>query len=76
MVVGSVVKLDRSSAKFVSVVGYTDTRVELDKRIKTTDDRYGAALSIMASKLAYEYQPFAQSVVTDHWKVIFRKSHH
>ncbi|XP_058221076.1 triacylglycerol lipase OBL1-like [Rhododendron vialii] len=66
---GSVVKLDKSSAKFVSVLGYVDTRVELDKNIKTADDRYGAALSIMASKLAYEYQPFAQSVVTDHWKM-------
>ncbi|XP_058217253.1 triacylglycerol lipase OBL1-like [Rhododendron vialii] len=75
---GSVVKPDRSSvgvytvriAKFVSVLGcIIGTRVELDKNIETTDNRYGAALSIMASKLAYEHQAFGQSVIIDHWKM-------
>ncbi|KAH7848876.1 hypothetical protein Vadar_009607 [Vaccinium darrowii] len=62
---GSVVKPDKSSAKFVSVLGCIDTRVQLDKSIKTTDNRYCATLSIMASKLAYKYQAFAQAVITD-----------
>ncbi|KAF7140890.1 hypothetical protein RHSIM_Rhsim06G0051100 [Rhododendron simsii] len=67
---GAVVKPDKSSAKFVSVLGcIIGTRVELDKNIETTDDRSGAALSIMASKLAYEHQAFGRSVIIGHWKM-------
>lgn len=68
---GSVVTPDKKSGEFVSVLGYIDTRVELDKSIKSSTDynRYGAALSIMASKLAYEYPAFAKNVIAKHWKM-------
>ena len=68
--VGSMVKPDKSSATFSSVVGNLDKRLELDKSINTGDSRYGASLSIMASTLSYENEAFVQNVVTDHWKVI------
>ena len=74
--VGSVVKPDKSSATFASVVGNLDKRVELEKNMNTSDSRYEASLSIMASKLSYENEAFVQDVVADHWKVNYQQAHH
>ncbi|XP_027091176.1 triacylglycerol lipase OBL1-like [Coffea arabica] len=68
---GKVVTPDRSAATFRSIVANLDTRVDLDGRIKANDERYGAALSIMAAKLAYENEAFSRTVVTDHWQMEF-----
>ncbi|GMP44055.1 hypothetical protein CsSME_00013159 [Camellia sinensis var. sinensis] len=70
---GSVVKPPgRSSATFTSVLANLDARVELDKSITTNESsKYGASLSIMASKLSYENEAFVQTIVTDHWKMEF-----
>ncbi|GFY86854.1 alpha/beta-Hydrolases superfamily protein [Actinidia rufa] len=68
---GSMVKPDKSSATFASVVGNLDKRVELEKNMNTSDSRYEASLSIMASKLSYENEAFVQDVVADHWKMEF-----
>lgn len=61
---------DRLSARFRSFVGNLDKRVELDSSIGMGNSRYSAALSMMAAKLSYENEAFAQSVIADHWKVI------
>ncbi|TXG52423.1 hypothetical protein EZV62_021592 [Acer yangbiense] len=67
---GKVVKPDRSSEKFMSVVGFTDKRVELDRKIKPINKRkYYTSLSLMAAKISYENQAFIKSIVKDHWKV-------
>ena len=71
LIAGKVVTPDRSAATFRSIVANLDTRVDLDGRIKANDERYGAALSIMAAKLAYENEAFSRTVVTDHWQVIY-----
>ncbi|KAL0017406.1 hypothetical protein SO802_004475 [Lithocarpus litseifolius] len=62
---------DRLSAKFTSVVGNLDPRVELDKSIKYGNTKYNAFLSIMASKLSYENEEFAKTIVNDHWNMKF-----
>ncbi|KAL7262154.1 hypothetical protein ACSBR1_000515 [Camellia fascicularis] len=73
LVKGSVVMPpDRSAATFTSVLANLDTRVELDKSITTNESsKYGASLSMMASKLSYENEAFVQTIVTDHWKMEF-----
>lgn len=60
---------ERSSAAFLSVVGITDTRVDLDKTIKENDAKYKGFLSMMASKLAYENEEFVSNAVRNHWDV-------
>lgn len=60
---------DPQSATYRSVVGHLDVRLDLDKLIKHGDGRYNAALSMMASKLAYENQAFVHRTVKDHWNV-------
>ena len=62
--------MDRSSAKFTSVVGNIDKRVELDKNIRPGNPKYNASLAMMASKLAYENEAFGQATVEDQWRVI------
>ncbi|KAI3997829.1 hypothetical protein MKX01_036299 [Papaver californicum] len=68
---GKLVIPDRSSANFKSLYGTLDTRVELDKNIKSGDSRYHGALSAMASKLAYEYEGLVKDSVTIKWKMEF-----
>lgn len=43
----------------------------MDKKIKPSDDKYHAALSIMAAKLAYENELCIKSIVKNNWKVKF-----
>ncbi|KAG4962468.1 hypothetical protein JHK82_039157 [Glycine max] len=66
---------ERSSAAFLSVVGITDTRVDLDKTIKENDTKYKGFLSMMASKLAYENEEFVSNAVQNHWDMEFLGSH-
>ncbi|KAI3500448.1 hypothetical protein L1887_36269 [Cichorium endivia] len=63
--------LSRESANFSSVVGLTDTRLELDDEISPEDPRYNCALAIMAAKTAYENEARVQKIVQDHWKMNF-----
>ena len=60
---------NRLSAKFTSVVGNLDPRVELDKSIRYGNTKYNVFLSIMASKLSYENEEFAKIIINDHWNV-------
>lgn len=60
---------DKTKSTYRSAIGLIDTRVDLDKKIKTGDSRYNAALSIMAAKLAYENEASIETIVTHHWKV-------
>ena len=53
----------------MSFLGHSDIRLDLDKDIKLEDARYYPALSIMASKLAYENEAFIKSAVTNRWEV-------
>ncbi|XP_060970445.1 triacylglycerol lipase OBL1-like [Cannabis sativa] len=68
---GKVVIPERGSASFKSVIANLEWRVRLDPSIKHGDPRYNAALSIMASKISYENQPFIQNVLTHNWKMEF-----
>lgn len=60
---------DSHSAEFSSMIGLVDSRRELDSKILAGDERYYAALSIMASKLSYENNKHIENVVNNHWKV-------
>ncbi|XVE55881.1 hypothetical protein DITRI_Ditri03aG0192700 [Diplodiscus trichospermus] len=64
---------NRASAKFASVIGHIDTRVELDKNIKPGNEKYKAALSMMAAKISYENETFIETNITQHWKMKFLK---
>ncbi|KAI4336987.1 hypothetical protein L6164_015452 [Bauhinia variegata] len=66
---GKMVKPERSSARFTSVVGNLDPRVDLDKNIKHEDANYKGFLSIMAAKLSYENAAFAETTVKNQWNV-------
>ncbi|XP_045818361.1 triacylglycerol lipase OBL1-like [Trifolium pratense] len=50
-------------------MGHIDNRVELDKSIQREDPKYNVALSMMASKAAYENKAFIQDTVQNHWKM-------
>lgn len=62
---------DKKSASYFSFLGHLDSRTELDRKIEHGDGRYYPALTMMASKLAYENQNVIKSVVSDHWKMEF-----
>ncbi|XP_062185849.1 triacylglycerol lipase OBL1-like isoform X2 [Phragmites australis] len=62
---------DKSSPTYRSMTGLIDRRVDLDRSIKPTDNRYDAALCVMASKLAYENEAFIRNVVMRHWQMEF-----
>ena len=64
------VRPDRLSATFTSAIGNLDKRWDLDSRIGANDERYGAALSVMAAKLSYENEAFITTVFRDRWQVI------
>ncbi|KAJ8453128.1 hypothetical protein Cgig2_008012 [Carnegiea gigantea] len=63
--------VDKKSASYFSFLGHLDSRTELDRKIEHGDGRYYPALTMMASKLAYENQNVIKSVVSDHWKMEF-----
>ncbi|KAG9451027.1 hypothetical protein H6P81_010992 [Aristolochia fimbriata] len=64
---------DQKSPTFRSFAGHVDQRFELDKKIKYGDGRYLAALTVMASKLAYENESLIKQTVNQHWKMEFIK---
>ena len=66
---GKNVELPRDSANFVSVIGLTDPRLELDDKIPHEDPRYNCSLAIMAAKTAYENEARVKEIVENHWKV-------
>lgn len=72
---GKVVFPDKTSSTFLSTIGNFDKRVELDGSIKHGDSKYTAALSMMASKAAYENNACIKTMVTDHWKMEFLGSY-
>nr|XP_009622254.1 uncharacterized protein LOC104113702 [Nicotiana tomentosiformis] len=72
---GKVVTPEKSSAKFRSMIGNLDVRVDLDKTIKIGDNRYNAHLSIMAAKLSYENEALNKTVINDHWQMHFLGLH-
>lgn len=57
------------SVSFVSIIGHLDSRVDLDCSIKPGTNKYFAALSAMASKLAYENDQYIKLIVEKIWKV-------
>lgn len=68
-IVGKVVRPEKSSEKFKSMIGNLDLRVELDKKIKIGDIRYNRHVSIMAAKLSYENEALNKTVIQKHWQV-------
>ncbi|KAL8234121.1 hypothetical protein R6Q59_020221 [Mikania micrantha] len=66
---GKKVELCRDSPNFTSVVGLTDTRLELDDEITRHDPKYISSLAIMAAKTAYENKARIEKIVEDHWKM-------
>ncbi|KAI3991116.1 hypothetical protein MKX01_022337 [Papaver californicum] len=68
---GKLVIPDNSSANYTSILGNLDTRLELDKDIRSGDSRYYGALSAMAAKLFYENEALIKATVTDKWKMKF-----
>ncbi|KAM3289581.1 triacylglycerol lipase OBL1 [Capsicum chacoense] len=68
---GKVVRPEKSSEKFMSMIGNLDMRVELDKKIKFGDRRYSPHISIMAAKLSYENEAVNRTVIQHHWQMHF-----
>ncbi|XP_057779527.1 triacylglycerol lipase OBL1-like [Salvia miltiorrhiza] len=66
---GRVVKPDRTSAKFTSMVGNADRRWDLKRNYY--ENTAAAFIAIMASKLSYENESFARNIVTHHWEMEF-----
>ncbi|KAG6408360.1 hypothetical protein SASPL_131365 [Salvia splendens] len=69
MFTGRLVKPDRTSAKFASMVGNIDKRWDLRRHY--CGNKAAAFISIMASKLSYENESFARNIVTHHWQMEF-----
>ncbi|XP_074585071.1 triacylglycerol lipase OBL1-like [Curcuma longa] len=68
---GKMVFPEKKSSTYRSCIGLIDTRIELDKSIAPSDDKYLAALSIMAAKLAYENELSIRSIVLNKWEKEF-----
>ncbi|XP_010478603.1 PREDICTED: uncharacterized protein LOC104757548 [Camelina sativa] len=69
---GQVVLPKPTSENYQSFIGHLDTRISLDKTMNREDgDRYYAALSIMASKIAYENSARIKYVVENHWNMTY-----
>ncbi|XP_051149779.1 triacylglycerol lipase OBL1-like [Andrographis paniculata] len=73
---GRLVRPERSSETFTSIIGNLDKRFDLDLNFQKhhtenkNNNKY-ASLAIMASKLSYENQAFVQNIVTHHWQMEF-----
>ncbi|GKA35678.1 alpha/beta hydrolase fold protein [Tanacetum coccineum] len=65
---GKSMDLCRESPDFSSIIGLTDTRLDLDDEISNEDPRYYSALAIMASKTAYENEERGKKIVSENWK--------
>ncbi|OMO78917.1 Lipase, class 3, partial [Corchorus capsularis] len=70
---GRLVWPDKTSARFRSILGQIDRRIDLDDNIKPDDTKYKAMLTMMASKFSYENEAFIQTNITEHWKMKFLK---
>ncbi|XP_073010368.1 triacylglycerol lipase OBL1 [Typha latifolia] len=68
---GNVAIPDKTSSNYRSSIGLIDTRVDLDKKIKPSDSKYHASLSIMAAKLAYENEACIQTIIHNNWQMTF-----
>ncbi|XP_057969626.1 triacylglycerol lipase OBL1-like isoform X1 [Malania oleifera] len=66
---GKMVKPNKSSATYLSIVAHLDSRVDRDPDIKHGDPRYYEALSFLAAKIAYENDAYIKHVVEDLWKM-------
>ncbi|XVE55882.1 hypothetical protein DITRI_Ditri03aG0192800 [Diplodiscus trichospermus] len=60
---------NKSSAKFTTVIGQIDTRIELDKNIKPDNEKYKPVLAMMAAKISYENEAFIETNIRQCWKV-------
>lgn len=60
---------DKKAATYLSFIGFTDTRMELDSNIKYGNHMYYPALSIMACKAAYNNAAYNQALIEGQWKV-------
>ncbi|XVF17680.1 hypothetical protein REPUB_Repub10bG0144500 [Reevesia pubescens] len=60
---------DRKAATYLSFVGYTDERMDLDSDIVYGDGMYYPALSIMACKAAYNNEAYTKAIVGNHWEM-------
>ncbi|KAL2906250.1 putative feruloyl esterase A [Bienertia sinuspersici] len=65
----------RDSEKYYSAVGHSDSRLDLDKKLKRGHPNYYPALAMMASKLSYENKAVIKKAVTKHWKMEFVESY-
>ncbi|KAB2055663.1 hypothetical protein ERO13_A11G046900v2 [Gossypium hirsutum] len=62
---------DKKAAAYLSFIGFTDTRMELDITIKYGNAMYYPALSIMAGKAAYNNAAYNQALIEGQWKMEF-----
>lgn len=69
IIVGKVVRPEKSSEKFMSMIGSLDYRVDLDKTIKIGDIRYNRHVAVMAAKLSYENEKLNRTVIQQNWQV-------
>ncbi|XP_051150856.1 triacylglycerol lipase OBL1-like [Andrographis paniculata] len=65
---GRLVRPDKESERFASLVGNLDKRLNLDTKMVVREE-YFAALAMMGAKLSYENQSFVQKVVSNRWQM-------
>ncbi|XVF59408.1 hypothetical protein PTKIN_Ptkin07bG0273600 [Pterospermum kingtungense] len=65
---GKIVILDKKAATYLSMVGFLDTRMDLDSSIIFGDDKYYPAISMMACKAVYNNEAYTKSIV-GHWEM-------
>ncbi|TYJ08138.1 hypothetical protein E1A91_A11G054100v1 [Gossypium mustelinum] len=64
---GKVVIPSREAATYVSAVGYTDLRKDLDKQIIYGNSMYYPALAIMTCKAVYNNAAYNKSIIENNW---------
>ncbi|KAK8635734.1 hypothetical protein V6N13_004456 [Hibiscus sabdariffa] len=60
---------DRKAATYLSFIRFTDTRMGLDSNIERGNPMYYPAVSIMASRAAYNNAAYNQALIEGQWKV-------